>query len=203
MARAQSRRTPPQSPQKKNPRPGQTTDPQQEPLPPDVVNDKDPEIVKVVSALVNVEAVVYNKKSKQIVTGLKKENFAVFEDGIQKEVTNFSTPEAPITVAVVLEYSKLGAMLGAAGSGGMEPGQYEMLRPMAMFLQQFIKPPDDYVSVVAYDMRPTPLTDFTNDPGRIGQVINLLLRNSPPRARPISSTPSSSCSSAGAGLGRP
>jgi len=28
-------------------------------------------------------------------------------------------------------------------------------------------------------MRPTPLTDFTNDPGRINQVINLLLRNSP------------------------
>ncbi|MCA1636165.1 MAG: VWA domain-containing protein [Acidobacteria bacterium] len=179
VARAQSRRTPPQAPQKKNPRPGQTTDPQQEPLPPDVVNDKNPEIVKVTSSLVNVEAVVYDKKTKQIVTGLKKENFAVFEDNIQKEITNFSTPEAPITVAVVLEYSKLGAALGAAGSGGMEPGQYEMLRPMAMFLQQFIKPPDDYVSVVAYDMRPTPLTDFTNDPGRIGQVINLLLRNRP------------------------
>ena len=73
--------------------------------------------------------------------------------------------------------------MGYYGSGGMEPGQYEMLRPMAMFLQQFIKPPDDFVSVVAYDMRPTPLTDFTNDPGRIGQVINLLLRNAPLRAR--------------------
>jgi VWFA-related protein len=180
-ALAQSRRTPPQTPQKKNSRPSQTNseDPQQEPLPKDIVNEKEAEIVKVVSSLVNVEAVVYNKKSKQIITGLKKENFAVFEDGIQKEITNFATPEAPITVAVVLEYSKLAAAMGSAGSGGMEPGQYEMLRPMAMFLQQFIKPPDDYVSVVAYDMRPTPLTDFTNDPGRIGQVINLLLRNRP------------------------
>jgi len=28
-------------------------------------------------------------------------------------------------------------------------------------------------------MRPTTLTDFTNDPGRISQVINLLLRNYP------------------------
>ncbi len=179
---AQSRRTPPQTPQKKNSRPGQTDDPQQpqqEPLPPDLVNDKDAEIVKVTSALVNVEAVVYNKKTKQIITGLKRENFAVFEDGIQKDITNFSTPEAPITVAVVLEYSKLGQLMGYYGSGGMEPGQYEILRPMAMFLQQFIKPPDDFVSVVAYDMRPTPLTDFTNDPGRIGQVINLLLRNQP------------------------
>jgi VWFA-related protein len=49
-------------------------------------------------------------------------------------------------------------------------------------LQQFIKPPQDFVSVVAYDMRPTPLTDFTNDPARIGQVISLLARN-----RPVSS----------------
>jgi VWFA-related protein len=48
-----------------------------------------------------------------------------------------------------------------------------------MFLSQFIKPPDDYVSVVAFDIRPTPLTDFTNDPGRIQHVISLLLRNSP------------------------
>jgi VWFA-related protein len=48
-----------------------------------------------------------------------------------------------------------------------------------MFLTQFIKPPDDYVSVIAFDMRPTPLTDFTNNPTRINQVINLLLRNTP------------------------
>ncbi len=182
-ALAQSRRTPPQAPQKKNTRPDeqQTTDPQrqepQEPVPADVL--KEQEVVKVASNIVQVEAVVYHKKTGQIVMNLKKENFAIFEDNIQRDVTNFSTPEAPITVAVVLEYSKLGQKLGYYGSGGMEPGQYEVLRPMAMFLQQFIKPPNDYVSVVAYDMRPTPLTDFTNDPGRIAQVITLLLRNQP------------------------
>ena len=183
-ALAQSRRTPPQAPQKKNPRPGEQepADPQkqqepQEPIPPDVL--KEQEVVRVASNIVQVEAVVYHKKSGQIVMNLKKENFAIFEDGIQREVANFSTPEAPITVAVVLEYSKLGQRLGYGQTGGMEPGQYEVLRPMATFLQQFIKPPEDYVSVIAYDMRPTPLTDFTNDPGRIGQVITLLLRNQP------------------------
>ncbi|MDT7809453.1 MAG: hypothetical protein QOJ70_3266 [Acidobacteriota bacterium] len=181
---AQSRRTPPQAPQKKNTRPGEqeTTDPQQqqqpqEPIPPDTL--KEQEVVKVATNIVQVEAVVYNKKSGQITLGLKKENFAIFEDGIQRDVSNFSTPDAPITVAVVLEYSKLGQRLGYYGASGQEPGEYEVLRPTAMFLQQFIKPPNDYVSVIAYDMRPTPLTDFTNDPGRIGQVISLLLRNQP------------------------
>ena len=182
---AQSRRTPPQAPQKKNTRPDetqQTPDPskpqeQEEPISPDTL--KEQEVVKVASNIVQVEAVVYNKKNGQIVMGLKKENFAIFEDGIQRDVTNFSTPDAPITVAVVMEYSKLGQAIGYYGAGGMEAGQLEVLRPMATFLSQFIKPPDDYVSVIAYDMRPTPLTDFTNDPGRINQVINLLLRNQP------------------------
>ena len=60
----------------------------------------------------------------------------------------------------------------------MEAGQMEVIRPTAMFLSQFIKP-EDYVSVIAFDIRPTPLTDFTNDPRRIQQVISLLLRNVP------------------------
>ena len=184
-AAAQSRRTPPQAPQKKNTRPDETQQPTgeqpttTEPAPPDTISLKEQEVVKVSSNIVQVEAVVYQKKTGQVVMNLKKENFAIFEDGIQRDVTNFSTPEAPITVAVVLEYSKLGQMLGYYGASGQEPGQYEVLRPVAYFLQQFIKPPNDYASVIAYDMRPTPLTDFTNDPGRLNQVVNLLLRNEP------------------------
>src|SRR5688572_31658587 len=80
---------------------------------------------------------------------------------------------------MTVEYSKWSEFFGSASGGYYEPGTYEVIRPTAMFLSQFIKPPDDYVSVVAYDMRPTPLTDFTNDPRRINEVINLLLRNSP------------------------
>ena len=80
---------------------------------------------------------------------------------------------------MVVEYSKWSEVFGYYGSGGFDPGTYEVIRPVAMFLSQFVKPPDDYVSVVAFDMRPTTLTDFTNDPARISQVISLLLRNSP------------------------
>jgi len=69
-------------------------------------------------------------------------------------------------------------MFGLYGNRGYEPGTFEVIRPTAMFLSQFITP-QDYVSVIAYDMRPTPLTDFTNNPQRLQQVINLLLRNSP------------------------
>ena len=183
VAFGQSRRQPPTTNEKKNKRPSETTQPgekPQEPLPPDL-NGKPQEAEKITisTQIVNVDTVVYHKKSGQIITGLKKENFALFADGVQQKITNFSTPEAPITVAMVVEYSKWSEMFGLYGSGGYDPGTYEVIRPTAMFLSQFIKPPDDYVSVVAFDMRPTPLTDFTNDPSRISQVINLLLRNSP------------------------
>ncbi len=178
---AQARRQPPASDQKKNKRPpeGQTDEQKQEPLPPDLVGKpQEAEKVSVTTNLVNVDAVVYNKKTGQPQINLKQGNFAIYVDGVKKEITNFSTPEAPITVTLVVEYSKFGAILGYYGSSGMEAGQNEVIRPTAMFLSQFIKP-EDYVSVIAYDMRPTPLTDFTNDPNRIQQVISLLLRNQP------------------------
>jgi len=179
----QSRRQPSTTTEKKNKRPTDPAQPGQtpeEPTPDDVINKaKDAEKITVTTQIVNVDAVVYNKKSGQIINGLKKGNFMIFADGAPQTITNFSTPEAPITVAMVVEYSKWSEIFGAYGAGGYDPGTYEVIRPVAMFLTQFVHPPDDYVSVVAFDMRPTTLTDFTNDPARINQVVSLLLRNYP------------------------
>jgi len=137
------------------------------------------EVEKIESKIVNIDAVVYNKKTGQIINGLKKENFAVFEDGVKQNISSFTTPEAPITVTLVVEYSKWTEMFGSASGRGFEPGTYEVIRPVAQFLTKFIKPPDDYASVIAFDLRPTPITDFTNDPARIQSTINILLRNYP------------------------
>ncbi len=136
-------------------------------------------VEKIETNIVNVEAVVFNKKTGQIITGLKKENFAIFEDGVKKDISNFATPESPITVTLVVEYSRWSEIFGRAAGGYFEPGTYEVLRPVAGFLTRFIKPPNDYASVIAFDLRPTPITDFTNDPKRINDTINLLLRNRP------------------------
>src|SRR5436190_13159916 len=136
-------------------------------------------VIAIETNVVNVDAVVLNKKTGQIIGGLKKENFSIYEDGVKKDISSFSTPEAPITVTLVLEYSKWSEVCGYANSLGYEPAHYETVRPVAQFLTQFIKPPLDYASVIAFDMRPTPITDFTNDPRRLNDTINLLLRNSP------------------------
>src|SRR5947207_1348752 len=134
---SQSRRQPPSN-EKKNKRPaeGQQGDKDQEPVPRDIVPSKpqDIEKVSISTNIVNIDAVVYNKKSGQIVTGLKQGNFAIFADGQQQTITNFSTPEAPITVALVVEYSKWSEMFGLYGNRGYEPGTFEVIRPTAMFL---------------------------------------------------------------------
>ena len=105
----QARRQPPVSNQKKNkrPEPGKETEKQEEAPPPDIVGKpQDADKVTISTQIVNVDTVVFHKKSGQIVTGLKKENFAIFADNNQQVITNFSTPEAPITVVMALEYSK-------------------------------------------------------------------------------------------------
>ncbi len=139
----------------------------------------DTTVEKVESNIVNVDAVVYNKKSGQIVTGLKKENFVIYENGIKQTLSSFATPESPITVSLVVEYSKWTEVFGSAAGGRFEPGAYEVIKPVAYFLSKFIKAPDDYASVIAFDLRPTPITDFTNDPKRLTDTVNLLLRNRP------------------------
>jgi len=139
----------------------------------------DDTVEKINTNIVNVDAVVFNKKTGQIITGLKKENFAIFENGVKQNISNFTLPESPLTVTLVVEYSRWTEIFGRASGGGFEPGTHEVIRPVAHFLTRFINPPNDYASVIAFDLRPTPLTDFTNDPRRISDTINLLLRNSP------------------------
>ena len=136
-------------------------------------------VVAIETNVVNIDAVVLNKKTGQIISGLKKENFSVYEDGVKKDISSFSTPDAPITVTLVLEYSKWSEVFGSAQTRGYEPGHYETIWPVAQFLTKFINPPLDYASVIAFDLRPTPITDFTNDPKRIQDTITLLLRNYP------------------------
>jgi len=141
-----------------------------------VVSD---DVINVDTNIVNVDAVVFSKKTGQIVTGLKKENFAIFEDGVKQNISSFTTPESPITVTMVLEYSKWTETFGRPSTGVFQQGAMEVVKPAAYFLSRFIKPPNDYASVIAFDIRPTPITDFTNDPARLRQTVDLLFRNSP------------------------
>jgi Ca-activated chloride channel family protein len=168
--------------QKKNP--GATGDPEQDRKEQERQEEKKvdksqgPVSINIDTSVVNVEAVVYNKKTGGILQGLKKEHFEIYEDGIRQEIENFSNPEAPVTMVLLLEYSKLVDLLGMPTGGYFEPGRIEILRPAYEFVRTFVKP-KDFVSIVAFDIRPTPIVDFTDDKTKLMGAINLLIRNNP------------------------
>jgi len=137
-----------------------------------------PATIAIGTDVVNVDAVVYNKKTGAVLQGLKKENFEIYEDGIKQDVENFATPDAPLTLVMVVEYSKLVDILGSPTGGYFEYGRVEVLRPAYEFIRTIVKP-KDFVSIVAYDIRPTPIVDFTDDPQKLAAAMNLLLRNNP------------------------
>ena len=93
--------------------------------------EKSDEVISVDTNIVNVDAVVFSKKTGQIITGLKKENFAIFENGIRQDISSFATPESPITVTMVLEYSKWTETFGRPSGGVFQSGVMEVVRPAA------------------------------------------------------------------------
>ena len=97
---------------------------------------------------VRVDVTVRTKQGN-LITGLKKENFEVYEDKVKQEITYFEPVEAPMTAVLVTEYSK--AL------------PWELLYDAIMASYTFVDQmrPGDWVAVCAYDLRPETLVDFT------------------------------------------
>jgi len=52
--------------------------------------------------------VIATTQHGDILTGLKKENFKVTDDGVTQTITNFGPTEAPITIVMLMEFSSRG-----------------------------------------------------------------------------------------------
>ncbi len=113
--------------------------------------------------VVNVDVVVTDNDGNYL-TGLKKENFRLTEDGAPQTISNFSTADAPITVVVLVEYSRraYGWYLYTARSWA------------DIFLHQL--KPTDWVALESFAMRPNVEVDFTHNVSEVEQgLINLVL----------------------------
>src|SRR5438876_8665445 len=62
------------------------------------------DVVRVETQLVTVPTVVTDRNGRPV-TGLRAENFSVFEDGRAQRVTNFATTGAPFEIALLLDTS--------------------------------------------------------------------------------------------------
>jgi VWFA-related protein len=106
--------------------------------------------ISVTVPVVGVDVVVTDNNGNYL-TGLKKENFRLSEDGAVQTITNFGPSEAPITIVVLLEFSKL----------GYEIFSYNAINWSAAFLNNL--KPNDWIALETFNLRPEVEVDFTHN----------------------------------------
>ena len=111
---------------------------------------------------VQLDVAVLDNKG-HFLPGIPKEKFRVLEDNVPQQITSFSVnSDAPMTIAMVIEFSNLFQQY-------YSEGWYETLVATYGFIETL--KPEDYVAIVAYDLRPEILCDFTNDRGKIQEAM--------------------------------
>ena len=85
-------------------------------------------VVRVDSSLVLIPVHV-TTSGGAFVTGLKKEDFELFEDGVRQTITHFSQDDAPVSAGVLLDVS--GSVAGIIGTEKAAAARFfdEVLRP--------------------------------------------------------------------------
>ena len=137
----------------------------EEPPPPPPTRPKKIEGMGDYSIQVNVPLVdvpvMVTTKDGQFISTLKRENFKIYEDGVQQTISNFSISDAPITAVLLVEFANIYYGL-----------TIETLRASYSFAQQL--KPEDWVAVTAYDIKPQIVVDFTQDKQAIFGALNTL-----------------------------
>jgi hypothetical protein len=62
--------------------------------------------IQVSVPLVDVPVSITTKDG-QFISSLKKENFKIYEDGVQQTISNFSISDAPITAVLLVEFANI------------------------------------------------------------------------------------------------
>jgi len=102
---------------------------------------------------VSIDVAVLDSRG-QFIPNIPRGNFRVLEDNVPQQITGFEMGEAPMTVCMVIEFSNLFQQYWTET-------WYQTLTAAYGFLETL--KPEDYVAVVAYDIRPEILSDFSTD----------------------------------------
>ena len=103
--------------------------------------------------------VVATTQRGDIIPGLKKENFRVFDDGVAQTITNFAPTEAPITMVVLMQFSG---------------NSYGWFAYYAKYWADALFPnlqPKDWVALETFDMKTRLEVDFTQNKDEVRNAI--------------------------------
>jgi VWFA-related protein len=98
--------------------------------------------------LVNLDVVVIDKSGNPI-GGMEKKHFKIFDDNVEQTITNFTTVESPLTVVVLVEFTQFGNYISNI---------YQSIGGFVGSLRD-----NDWAALVAFDIHPTLITDFTKN----------------------------------------
>jgi Ca-activated chloride channel homolog len=115
-------------------------------------------------SVVEVNIAVLDNKGN-FIPNIPRGNFRVTEDDVPQQVSSFALGEAPMTVCMVIEFSNLFQQYWTES-------WYQTLQASYGFLETL--KPEDYVAVVAYDMRPEILSDFSTDKRKAQEAMQRL-----------------------------
>ncbi len=121
-------------------------------LPGDITPATGPTFRSDVNA-VTVDVAVLDNKGR-FIPRIPPGNFRILEDDVPQKISAVNMGEAPMTVAMVIEFSNLYQQYWSNG-------WFETLQASYGFLETL--KPEDYVAVIAYDLRPEILSDFSTD----------------------------------------
>jgi len=115
-------------------------------------------------SVVTVDVAVTDSKG-HFIPGLPPTAFRVLEDNVPQQIKSITPGEAPMTVAMVVEFSaRFQQFYGSTW--------YQTLTAAYGFAQSL--KPDDYLAIIAYDIRPEILSDFTTDRRKTQEALQRL-----------------------------
>jgi VWFA-related protein len=116
--------------------------------------------ISVSVGLVNLQVLVTDTKGN-IITGLKPENFTIYEDNVKQEISHYAPIEAGITAVMLVEFSNNIAYFID-----------DVWNAIYTFAGSMRK--EDWVAVVGYDLHTTILCDFTRDRRKVEDALRRL-----------------------------
>ncbi len=117
---------------------------------------------KTEATVVTFDAAVLDAKG-MFIPGIPPAAFRVLEDNVPQKVDKVELGQAPLTIALLVEFS----------------GKFQRLYGYTWFQTLQLSwgfastlKPDDYMAVIAYDIKPEILCDFTNNHQQIQEALN-------------------------------
>jgi Ca-activated chloride channel homolog len=114
--------------------------------------------IKVNTYLVNIPVIASDREGRNI-SGLTKENFSIFQDGVEQEIAFFAGEEAPMNVVILIDTS----FSTKSVIGEIKKAAREFINVLCA---------EDQAMIVSFDYKTRILSSFTSDHKELFKAIN-------------------------------